>query len=124
MFAGMVLFGAAWTLKVNEHVRVDLVYGMVSDRARIWIDLIGGMLFLMPMCIDADLFHLAVVRRRLVLRRSVDQRRRPGALAGEAHPAGRLRARRAAGRLRDHQVHRGAHDPGYKREHAYEKPLQ
>lgn len=51
MFAGMVMFGAAWTLKVNEHVRVDLVYGMVSDRTRTWIDLIGGILFLMPMCI-------------------------------------------------------------------------
>lgn len=51
MFAGMVLFGAAWTLKVNEHVRVDLVYGMVSDKTRIWIDLFGGVLFLMPMCI-------------------------------------------------------------------------
>jgi TRAP-type mannitol/chloroaromatic compound transport system permease small subunit len=51
MFAAMVLLGAAWTLKVSEHVRVDLVYGMVSDRARIWIDLIGGVLFLMPMCL-------------------------------------------------------------------------
>ena len=51
MFAAMVLFGAAWTLKVNEHVRVDLVYGSVSDRARIWIDLLGGILFLMPMCV-------------------------------------------------------------------------
>jgi TRAP-type mannitol/chloroaromatic compound transport system permease small subunit len=51
MFAGMVLFGAAWTLKVNEHVRVDLLYGMVSDRARVLIDLMGGVLFLMPMCI-------------------------------------------------------------------------
>jgi TRAP-type mannitol/chloroaromatic compound transport system permease small subunit len=51
MFAGMVLFGAAWTLKVNEHVRVDLFYGWVSDRARVWIDLIGGILFLMPMCV-------------------------------------------------------------------------
>jgi TRAP-type mannitol/chloroaromatic compound transport system permease small subunit len=47
----MVMFGAGWTLKVNEHVRVDLVYGMVSDRARVWIDLLGGILFLMPMCL-------------------------------------------------------------------------
>jgi TRAP-type mannitol/chloroaromatic compound transport system permease small subunit len=51
MFAGMVLFGGAYTLKVNEHVRVDLFYGWVSDRARIWIDLLGGILFLMPICI-------------------------------------------------------------------------
>jgi len=51
MFAAMVLFGAAWTFKVNEHVRVDLIYGTVSDRARIYIDLLGGILFLMPMCL-------------------------------------------------------------------------
>jgi len=51
MFAGMVLFGAAYTFKVNEHVRVDLFYGMVSDRARLWIDILGTILFLGPMCI-------------------------------------------------------------------------
>lgn len=51
MFAGMVMFGAAWTLKVNEHVRVDLFYGWVSDRTRVWIDLLGGIFFLMPMCL-------------------------------------------------------------------------
>jgi TRAP-type mannitol/chloroaromatic compound transport system permease small subunit len=50
MFAAMVMFGAAWTLKVNEHVRVDLLYGWVSDRARIWIDLLGALFFLLPMC--------------------------------------------------------------------------
>ncbi len=51
MFAAMVLFGGAWTLKVNEHVRVDLVYGAVSERTRTWIDLIGGVFFLIPMCL-------------------------------------------------------------------------
>jgi TRAP-type mannitol/chloroaromatic compound transport system permease small subunit len=51
MFAGMVLLGAPYTLKMNEHVRVDLVYGMVSERTRIWIDIIGGFLFLLPICI-------------------------------------------------------------------------
>ena len=51
LFAGMVMLGASWTLKVNEHVRVDLVYTSVSDRARIWMDLIGCLLFLMPFCI-------------------------------------------------------------------------
>ena len=33
MFAGMVLLGGPYTLKMNEHVRVDLFYGMASDRA-------------------------------------------------------------------------------------------
>jgi TRAP-type mannitol/chloroaromatic compound transport system permease small subunit len=50
LFAGMVMLGASWTLKVNEHVRVDLIYGSVSDRRRIWIDLTGTIFFLMPMC--------------------------------------------------------------------------
>ena len=51
MFAGMVLLGGPYTLKMNEHVRVDLVYGLVSERTRIWIDIIGGVLFLMPICV-------------------------------------------------------------------------
>jgi TRAP-type mannitol/chloroaromatic compound transport system permease small subunit len=51
MFAGMVMFGAAHTLRMNEHVRVDLVYGSVSERARLWIDLLGGIFFLLPMCL-------------------------------------------------------------------------
>ena len=50
MFAGMVLLGGAYTLRVNEHVRVDLLYGIYSDRVRHWVDLIGGIVFLMPMC--------------------------------------------------------------------------
>ena len=51
MFAGIVMLGGAWTLKVNAHVRVDLVYGWVSERTRIWIDLLGGLFFLVPLCI-------------------------------------------------------------------------
>lgn len=50
MFGVMAMFGAAYTLKVNEHVRVDLVYGNVSERMRTWIDLVGGILCLVPMC--------------------------------------------------------------------------
>jgi TRAP-type mannitol/chloroaromatic compound transport system permease small subunit len=51
MFGGMVMLGGAWTLKLNEHVRVDLLYGAISERARTWIDLLGGLFFLMPLCI-------------------------------------------------------------------------
>ncbi|RYE50271.1 MAG: TRAP transporter small permease subunit [Hyphomicrobiales bacterium] len=51
MFGGMVMLGGAWTLKMNEHVRVDLLYGAVSERTRTWIDLLGGLFFLMPLCI-------------------------------------------------------------------------
>ena len=56
MFGGMVLLGAPYTLKMNEHVRVDLLYGMMSERARIWIDIIGGFLFLLPICVILTYF--------------------------------------------------------------------
>ncbi|OAP42696.1 C4-dicarboxylate ABC transporter permease [Sinorhizobium glycinis] len=51
MFAAIVLLGGPWALKMNEHVRVDLFYGWVSERTRTWIDLLGGILFLLPMCL-------------------------------------------------------------------------
>jgi len=47
-FAGMVMLGGSYTLFRNEHVRVDLIYGWLSDRARIWIDVIGLTLFVLP----------------------------------------------------------------------------
>jgi len=51
MLAGMVLLGGPYALKMNEHVRVDLFYGMVSERTRIWIDIVGGLTFLLPICV-------------------------------------------------------------------------
>jgi len=51
MFAGMVMLGAPFVLKVNEHVRVDIFYGHAQPRTRAWIDLAGLVFFLMPMAI-------------------------------------------------------------------------
>ncbi|MBN9598563.1 MAG: TRAP transporter small permease subunit [Afipia sp.] len=48
MFGGIVLLGAAQTLRLNEHVRVDLLYSNVSDRTRLWIDIFGFTFFLLP----------------------------------------------------------------------------
>ena len=48
MFAALVLLGASYTLKRNEHVRVDIVYSNISTRRQIWIDIVGGVLFLLP----------------------------------------------------------------------------
>jgi TRAP-type mannitol/chloroaromatic compound transport system permease small subunit len=56
MFAGMVLLGGPYTLKVNEHVRVDLLYSAASERTRIWIDILGGLLFLLPICVILTYF--------------------------------------------------------------------
>lgn len=51
LFGFVVLLGASHTLRLNEHVRVDLIYGSVSDRARLWIDVIGLIVFLIPACL-------------------------------------------------------------------------
>ena len=51
MFAVMVMFGASYTLKRNEHVRVDLLYMTLSRRGQLWIDILGTLFFLLPACI-------------------------------------------------------------------------
>ena len=48
LFAGIVMLGAAETLRRNEHVRVDLLYMTLSERARLWVDVGGIVLFLLP----------------------------------------------------------------------------
>jgi TRAP-type mannitol/chloroaromatic compound transport system permease small subunit len=47
-FAGVVMLGASYTLFRNEHVRVDLLYGALPERTRLWIDVIGITVFLLP----------------------------------------------------------------------------
>ena len=37
-----------YTLKLNEHVRVDVLYARFTPRTAAWIDLLGSILFLMP----------------------------------------------------------------------------
>jgi TRAP-type mannitol/chloroaromatic compound transport system permease small subunit len=51
MFAIVVMFGAAYTLKKNEHVRVDIFYMQLNERQQIWVDIIGTILFLLPACV-------------------------------------------------------------------------
>lgn len=48
LYGGAFLLAAAYTLKQNEHIRIDLVYGMWRRSRQHWIDLIGHVFFLMP----------------------------------------------------------------------------
>ena len=50
MFAVIVMFGAAYTLRKNEHVRVDILYMTLSRRGQLWIDILGTLVFLIPTC--------------------------------------------------------------------------
>jgi TRAP-type mannitol/chloroaromatic compound transport system permease small subunit len=51
MFAVVVMYGASYTLRRNEHVRVEIFYLMLSERAQLWLDLICTVLFLVPVCL-------------------------------------------------------------------------
>src|SRR6476620_10559919 len=51
MFAVFVMFGASYTFKRNEHVRVEILYLMLSERGQLWLDLIGTLCFLIPSCL-------------------------------------------------------------------------
>jgi len=48
LFAGAVMLGAARTLRLNEHVRVDILYLRLGERGREWLDLAGLVFFLVP----------------------------------------------------------------------------
>ena len=48
LFAGVVMLGASQVLRVNEHIRVDVIYGMYSGRTQALIDLVGFALFMLP----------------------------------------------------------------------------
>ena len=48
MFGVLVLLGASYTMKKNEHVRVDIVYSSLSTRKQIAVDIAGTLLFMLP----------------------------------------------------------------------------
>jgi TRAP-type mannitol/chloroaromatic compound transport system permease small subunit len=51
LFSAVFLLCAGYTLRHNEHIRIDIVTGRFSRRTQAWIDILGGLLFLLPMAI-------------------------------------------------------------------------
>jgi len=49
LFSFIFLFCAAYTLLHNQHVRIDILTGQLSGRAKAWIDILGTVFFLLPM---------------------------------------------------------------------------
>jgi TRAP-type mannitol/chloroaromatic compound transport system permease small subunit len=50
MHAVVFMVGAAYTLQQDEHVRVDIFYREMSPERRAWVDLLGVLVFLLPLC--------------------------------------------------------------------------
>lgn len=51
MYSLVFLLAAAYTLRHNAHVRVDVLFMRVGPRGRAWINLVGTLIFLLPFCV-------------------------------------------------------------------------
>ncbi|MES2534626.1 MAG: TRAP transporter small permease subunit [Pseudomonadota bacterium] len=51
LFAAIFLLASSYTLRRNEHVRIDVIVGMFSKRTQVWLDMLGFLIFLLPMTI-------------------------------------------------------------------------
>jgi TRAP-type mannitol/chloroaromatic compound transport system permease small subunit len=61
--AALFLLAAAWTLREDGHVRVDVLYAGAAPRTKAWIDLAGAMLLLLPFCAAILYFSAPYVAR-------------------------------------------------------------
>jgi TRAP-type mannitol/chloroaromatic compound transport system permease small subunit len=48
LFGAIFLLASSYTLKRNEHVRIDVIVGRFPKRTQVWIDVFGFLLFLLP----------------------------------------------------------------------------
>jgi TRAP-type mannitol/chloroaromatic compound transport system permease small subunit len=51
LFSAIFLLATSYTLRRNEHVRIDVIVGHFSKRTQVWIDLLGFLIFLLPMAL-------------------------------------------------------------------------
>ena len=51
LHASIFMLGAAYTLKHDGHVRVDIFYRLFSSRQKAWVNSLGGIIFVLPLCV-------------------------------------------------------------------------
>lgn len=78
MFSLIFLLGAAYGLRREVHVRVDVLYARVTPRTRTWIDLLGTILFVIPFSVMMLLTSWPAVRNSWAVREGSPD---PGGLA-------------------------------------------
>src|ERR1044071_6632955 len=67
MFGAMFLLGAGYALKHEEHVRVDIFFSKMTPKQRAWLDVFGGILFLMPTAIIIAWMSIPMVRNSIAI---------------------------------------------------------
>lgn len=61
--AALILLAAAWTLWAGGHVRVDIFYAGMSERAKARVDLFGAVILLLPFMIALGYYTMPYVAR-------------------------------------------------------------
>ena len=62
LFSLLFLLASAYTLQRDQHVRVDVLYGRLNLRQKTWVNLMGGLLFLLPFSVACLVFSWPSVR--------------------------------------------------------------
>ncbi|WP_426189392.1 TRAP transporter small permease subunit [Massilia sp. DWR3-1-1] len=66
LFAAVFMLASAYTLRRDEHVRIDVITSHFSKRTQVWIDLAGYALFLLPVCLLIFYYGIAFFRYSLL----------------------------------------------------------
>jgi TRAP-type mannitol/chloroaromatic compound transport system permease small subunit len=67
LFGAVFLICASWTLLANEHIRIDIVNSMFTQRTRNIIDVVGHALFLLPLTIIMIITSVPFVMKSVAL---------------------------------------------------------
>lgn len=68
MHAVVFMLGAAYTLQQEEHVRVDVFYRVMNEQRRAWINLLGVLVFLWPLCLFLGIASIDFIAASFSLR--------------------------------------------------------
>ena len=63
LHAALFMIGGGYTLLVDQHVRVDILYAGLAERGRAWVDLLGTALLLVPACLVVNAFSWRFAQR-------------------------------------------------------------
>src|SRR5581483_11485472 len=123
MFGAMFLLGAGYALKHEEHVRVDVFFSRMTPTQQAWLDVFGGIVFLLPMAVIIAWMSIPMVENSIkIWEHSSD----PGGLLRWpikiAIPIGFvfLAIQAVAEIIKKYAVATGIREPGK----AYERPVQ
>lgn len=68
LYSLVFLFMAGYALKNEAHVRVDVLHSRLSERKQAWIDLLGTLLFLIPLCFFTIYLSWSFVANSIAIR--------------------------------------------------------